>query len=1487
MTSTNSQFTRSGARRAGDDYQDIIALEVVIEWLEHNDRYKWIKVEANEMGYLDDIVALLHDGKILARQVKYSTNPNRQDDPWTWKNLLDQSTAKNGKKNLSLLQKWASSLKEIAKQFPIFEASVYSNRRAATEITSVIRDGFINFDQIRELDIRQKIESQLGKTYLHEFFAIFQFRLNQPGLYEIEEGLRKRFGRLGGTEIGWLNLKNQLRDWIINRNALSPNGIITLHKVKNAAIWYTLQSLPQRFEIPSDYVVPSEDFHQDILNKLKEQAKKCLVIKASPGVGKSTYISYLFDNLCELGIPVIRHHYYLSLEDRRRIDRLDHMHAAESLMYDLKLNYADSLGGLDSRNSSLRDLLSWLETSGAYYKKRGKYLVVLVDGLDHVWREQRSIKELEEFINILLPAPDGVIVLLATQPVENNKLPRSLLCAAPKPEWLELPLLDKSSVKEWLSKHAKEISQLSDEGLQDSTLERLTDALYKKSMGHPLHLRYSLKSLIERNKQVTVENILELPECVHKDITKYYEELWSSLGEESREILHLLSACPFPWPRDGIFDCMDPQSLNLSRVRNSLSDVEHLLIHNELGLRPFHSSLYAYIEATPDHSVYIITEKKRALAWLKVKAPLYWKWAYEWIIEAELGNNKPLFEGPTRKWAIDAVSKRYAIEDIDLIISRSKQIALTAEDLPRAVELGLLQEYCNNVFDFQENVLEILINSQLILEEDNCIRARLRSNLEQLDEKILAALASVEYRHSNDAEIKQIFQALIQKHRYPQKNGRHKTWQEIIRPVLETAALLDSSQFIKAIDWAISNRENGYTLEMLYFFIARLRALKRSDHLRSILTSLSKSLNQGNTNDLSNQERDVILQEVTLYALEEDLDIDQELSKTNSDHPILAIYSRLKSADLKRSIVIKLPSIEQLNIMQYDFSIRNTLISNFFRYSFLCLLANCLNGKPEENLIWLTDISQFRWSHKFIHNLGNLAANAAVRLLAKIPITPGWVYNQLNGFPRIKWPENRDETEYSEASLTTLQMISFDLLIFSMSFDRTIKIDVSDVEEIFKSDYCHPMKWIENYLLYERYWMNNNAVQWIIQDQIHRLETEVEEFPTRAEEYGILAYLTVTHNFLDNAQDFIQKASEYLVAHYQHKDMLIVEAMDVIHLCHPLYKPEETPNSNTYLLQLAPAIAKIDSFTDGDETSQLPGSLATILADVDISKLPKYYQWLCEIDEPSDALHVLNVLLKKMDLSDPVAKAIAQTAVDEESLSIINERADEDDIFAKEIISSINNIIGKTVGNLVDGDSRLTDTTRNPKDSIYKEELPSYIDFPPDHVIDFFTMLNNRKVIFREEKVLEWISFWIASGKKLEVYEGLVKVIESGYYFRNFDEVFGLCLSLFGKDKAYPWLIQAQKSDNGWYRYFTREENAKRRWRIIKEYYPDKWFDFIQKTFSTGSLAFYRLISYLLYFDQEEMAKTVLNRIVTCVLDYVSPGNFPRPGWISDEQQNA
>src|SRR5437762_13238204 len=103
MGNSEISLTRTGARRLGDEYQDLIALEVLLDWLEHSDRYEWVSVEADDSGFLDDVKALTNDGRFVVKQVKFATHPDSAKDPWTWETLLKTIETKRGKDRKSVV----------------------------------------------------------------------------------------------------------------------------------------------------------------------------------------------------------------------------------------------------------------------------------------------------------------------------------------------------------------------------------------------------------------------------------------------------------------------------------------------------------------------------------------------------------------------------------------------------------------------------------------------------------------------------------------------------------------------------------------------------------------------------------------------------------------------------------------------------------------------------------------------------------------------------------------------------------------------------------------------------------------------------------------------------------------------------------------------------------------------------------------------------------------------------------------------------------------------------------------------------------------------------------------------------------------------------------------------------------------------------------------------------------------------------------------
>jgi hypothetical protein len=280
-----SEFTRTGARRAGDDYQDAVALDLMVEWLEHPNRYDVIRVEADDRGFLDDVTAESAN-ETTAIQAKFSTHPEVEEDHWDVAKLLAERERSDGKsrKLPSLLAKWGQSVRALqaTAQGKTIRARVISNRRPTSQLKACLdTEGRLRLERISDAAIRNELIRQLGgDESASAAVHTLQFELDHPGLEILEEGARRRFFRLGLDERGWLNLKDELRGWVRHRNEPPPDGAITLDVVRLASGWNEPTGLPQEFPVPSDYVLPSDEFHQSVRKALVE-GPPCIVLTGS------------------------------------------------------------------------------------------------------------------------------------------------------------------------------------------------------------------------------------------------------------------------------------------------------------------------------------------------------------------------------------------------------------------------------------------------------------------------------------------------------------------------------------------------------------------------------------------------------------------------------------------------------------------------------------------------------------------------------------------------------------------------------------------------------------------------------------------------------------------------------------------------------------------------------------------------------------------------------------------------------------------------------------------------------------------------------------------------------------------------------------------------------------------------------------------------------------------------------------------------------
>ncbi len=370
----------------------------------------------------------------------------------------------------------------------------------------------------------------------------------------------------------------------------------------------------------------------------------------------------------------------------------------------------------------------------------GKTLVVIVDGLDHVWRDTGENRQLVHLFNILLPPPPGVSVVAGTQPVEDSHLPPRLLATEPREGWLTLPQMGPTAVRRWVEHQADAGRLLPPENWDRAdALTGIAEAFEEITGGHPLHLVYSFEALVQRHSPVFPHDVRSLPLCPDGDIRRYYGSLWTGLGPDAREMIHVMAVAGFSWPRNGVIECLG----GTASVR-AWSEIAHLTATRRTGTQPFHESLIAWVRARADHAEAEGRLLPRIVAWLKGRDPGdAWRWGWLWIMQARLGAPEELVAGPTREWVMDALCRARPGKEIERVINAAERAAFGKGAYPRVVELRSLRVRLLNGGKFQLQEFAPFLETALRLSGDRWSCSQAVGDLRAAESPELVAVARI------------------------------------------------------------------------------------------------------------------------------------------------------------------------------------------------------------------------------------------------------------------------------------------------------------------------------------------------------------------------------------------------------------------------------------------------------------------------------------------------------------------------------------------------------------------------------------------------------------------------------------------------------------------------------------------------------------------------------------------------------------------------
>jgi hypothetical protein len=529
------------------------------------------------------------------------------------------------------------------------------------------------------------------------------------------------------------------------------------------------------------------------------------------------------------------------------------------------------------------------------------------------------------------------------------------------------------------------------------------------------------------------------------------------------------------------------------------------------------------------------------------------------------------------------------------------------------------------------------------------------------------------------------------------------------------------------------------------------------------------------------------------------------------------------------------------------------------------------------------------YPYKLMSKLNIISKDLADLIISDGVPSFGWFYTQINDMRKITFREDRDYYQYAIAAERAMDRISLDIFVLSLFRDESSLIQKSDLELGFESELFDIWRWLDNYVSRRRQWIERSAVEWLIHNQKSKLENSIAGFPERALNYSILASLATTHNLKADARELIKDAAENFISYGWHKDVLLHYLLESIEKCYDA----GIGNARQWVIDLSPIIAEVRGFTDGDETRHLPRLLADLLAKADTDLAINYYQWLCGKEEYYDALSAFHSFLRIADLSDSVNQAIARTAIDDESILILNERADSGDSGAKAVLFTTIDLLGEKIIDYLKSIASKHENSR--KEESIEPTLPLPQDFPPDKLADYLSIAKIGSSYFSGEAIVPWIDFWKTTGRKREAFEAVVKEVDNGLNFRDYYILFELALSLYGKEEAYPWLIKASSGSHDIWSYnWISEDQSIKLMNLVKKYYSSKWLDFILKTIKSPygepwyRLNIYnrfpRMIIYCILLGQSTIAKEIIINVINFAIGLTSALKLSMPEWVMEDE---
>ncbi len=532
-TSSLAYAPATGERRAAVGYsaQYLVAAELILDELLRG-RLQWIRVADPAMGSVDDIV-IGTDGRVDAYQVKWSQHPRS----FTFGDLIGPTQGKT-----SLLAQLASGWNTCKRHQPSRRTVVHllTNRYPSTGAVSPTEsrpDHFAAFiSQVWEpvsaaplsnpFEVPEKWSRTWGEFTDASGLSEEQFRL-------FVNDCEFEFGRVTQRQRG---LSDQASDRFRHEDidelahelwqiAAEPRQLVHLSRddLIRRMSWddrFNLNS-PHRFPVNRQLYQHIAATSDELSEAIEELPGGYVVLLGSPGSGKS---SLLTETLNEMAARVVRYYAYVPDDAGPATLRGESVNFLHDVATEL-----DRLGfrvGSSTRRRDRVQLLSHfhqqMQLLNRDWGDSGTKTVILIDGLDHIEREQQPERSLLKDLPRPDEVPEGVYFILGTQ--TDGCLPnhlRSMLVISPRRR-VEMRQLSRRQV----------IDMMRASDIEVDLTDEQCDRAFNLSGGHPLYANYLINQFGGCADSGQINVLLDNSVSFEGEIEAVYETHWNRFDED-------------------------------------------------------------------------------------------------------------------------------------------------------------------------------------------------------------------------------------------------------------------------------------------------------------------------------------------------------------------------------------------------------------------------------------------------------------------------------------------------------------------------------------------------------------------------------------------------------------------------------------------------------------------------------------------------------------------------------------------------------------------------------------------------------------------------------------------------------------------------------------------------------------------------------------------------------------------------------------------